>query len=78
MSRNRWARIARAVKTRFNIPYTAALDSCRDVFDDPEFDARMTPLKEKGLSYMDAMLQMIDEDFEFYDDEEGSKPTSPR
>lgn len=69
MSRNRWARIARQAMKKFGIRYTTALQSCRDVYEDPRFEGRMKALKDQGLNYTDAMLQMIDEDFEFYDED---------
>jgi hypothetical protein len=69
MSRNRWARIARQAMARFDIPYSTALQSCRDVHEDPRFEDRMKALKDQGKTYTEAMLQMIDEDFEFYDAE---------
>ena len=70
MSRNRWARIARLAQTKFNIRYTTALQSCRDVHAGPRFNERMDAHRKAGLTYNDAMLAMIDEDFEFFDEEE--------
>lgn len=70
MSRNRWSRIARKAQKKFNIRYTTALQSCRDVHEGPDFDARMKTLRDQGLTYPDAMLQLIDEEFEFFDEEE--------
>jgi hypothetical protein len=74
MSRNRWASIARKAMKRFDIRYTTALQSCRDVHEDPDFESRMETLRDLGLTYADAMLQMIDEDFEFYDEPEPLAP----
>ena len=69
MSRNRWARIARQAMTKFNIRYTTALQSCRDIHSNPAFEDRMDAHRKSGLSYGDSMLAMIDEDFEFFDEE---------
>jgi hypothetical protein len=54
---------------KFDIRYTTALQSCRDVHSSANFEERMDAHREAGLSYTDAMLAMIDEDFEFYDEE---------
>jgi hypothetical protein len=71
MSRNRWSRIARQAQKKFDIRYTTALQSCRDVHEASDFESRMRAHREAGLTYAEAMLQMIDEDFEFYDEPAG-------
>lgn len=68
MSRNRWSRIAKRARDKFDIQYTAALQSCRDVYEAPGFEERMEKLKAEGMAYSDAMIRMIEEDFEFYDE----------
>jgi hypothetical protein len=69
MSRNRWARVAKKARDQLNINYTLALKCCRDVYELPDFDERMSKLHAEGLSYPDAMVKLIEEEFEFLDEE---------
>lgn len=70
MSRNRWARVAKKARDQLNINYTLALRCCRDVYELPDFDERISKLREAGLNYPDAIIKLIGEEFEFFDDGE--------
>jgi len=77
MSRNRWSRIARQVQQKFKVTTALALQSCRDVYGAPDFEKRMADLRAQDLSYTEAMLKMIEGDFEFYDEARGVWTSPP-